>query len=140
MASTLLSSVSGSGGLPKLAPDLTYPSDKSVAANYIRITGIDATGSLTTALSLTGKFLITDIELSFLAAETSTVKLTVDGVVIWNDTYTTSTSTTVLLGGAVNIGSNHADAVIQCETSLLLELQTITANSVILDYLARPIL
>lgn len=138
MADINLSTVAGSGGaLPKLAPDLTFPSDKSLLSNTIVITGIDGSSGLTTALSLTGKFAISFISLANFIAETSTVKLTIDGVVIWNDTYTTATGSSNFIGNAV---TNFQESPIQCDTSFLLEIATATDTDVELTYIARPIL
>ncbi len=129
---------SSSGALPQLAPDLTWPSDKVGATQNIKsITGINAVGALTTALSLTGKFYINYLNFNGLTAETITIKLTIDGVVLWNDTYTSSASE--LLFGTLNNGVAVAESI-RCNTSFLLEIQTLTDANVTLDYLARPIL
>lgn len=129
------------GGLPKLAPDLTYPSNKSSNKNYVYISGINAVGSLTTALSLTGKFSVSYLALGSVAAETITVKLTVDGVVIWNDTYAnTATAINNFIGTFENLSDGAAEQAIQCESSFLLELQTTADTSVNVLYVAREIL
>ena len=134
--SKLLSSIAGGGGLMRLAPDLTHPSGLSVSTSpFIRIAGINAVGVLTTALSLTGKHSIGLLSLTGLTAETVTVKLTVDDVVIWNDTFTSLTAL-VLFGGS----SIAPTTPFICNNSMLLELQTLTDTSVTLDYIARPIL
>ena len=138
--STLLSSIAGGGGLPRLAPDLTFPSDKNGQQNTKVINGIDGSAELATALSLTGKFIISSITLSNFTAESSTVKLTVDGVVIWNDTYTTATGPSNFLSGPLGATSTYQDSEIQCNTSFLLEIATTTDTSVDLIYVARPIL
>ena len=123
------------GNLTQLAPDLTYPSDLTSTVNtVITVSGIDAQGSLTTILSLSGKFSIPLLALSALTAETITIKLTVDSVVIWNDTFTSSTTLT-LLG---KLGDYREP--IQCNSTFLLELETATDTSIDLDYMARPIL
>ena len=67
-----------------------------------------------------------------------TVKLTVDGVVIWNDSFTGTSSSQYLLG---NIAAGQAvSETIQCNTSFLLEIQTATDTDINLDYMARLIL
>ena len=131
----------GSGGLPQLAPDLTYPGDR-VNLNirtYKRIAGIDATSGLTTALSLSGKFAISLLRFSSTSVELMTVKLTVDGVVIWNDSFTSSASSGPYLLGNVAAGQAVSETM-QCNTSFLLEIQTATDTSINLYYMARPIL
>jgi len=126
------------GGLPKLAPDLTYPSDKLVGgASYKRITGIDGSSALVTALSLSGKFYINFIRFSGLIAESMTFKLTIDGVIVWNNSFTV-TATEVFLGTLPNSTLSISETI-QCDTSFLLEIQTTTDTDVTLDFLARPI-
>jgi hypothetical protein len=127
------------GGETKLAPDLTYPADKGLANNYRIIAGIDGSSGLTTALSLTGKFNISFLAFFSQLAETNTYKLTIDGVVVWNDTHLAANTSDVLLG--VTEGQACvSDEVITCEQTFLLEIQTASAPSIQLRYLARPIL
>ena len=137
--SELLSSITGGGGLPQLAPDLTYPSSLGVNRGYVWVTGIDASAGLTTALSLTGKFAIDLLQFVGLTNESITVKLTVDGVIIWNDTYVTG-ATTLRLFGLNESGGEDTPSTMQCNESLLLEIQTTTDTSIDLYYVARPIL
>ena len=129
----------GGGGLPQLAPDLTYPSSRLTASStWQRIAAINASAGLTTALSLTGKYAVTYLLFRSLSSESVTVKLTIDGVVIWNDTFTTAT-TMALFGNNSSTGAG-SEEVLQCNSSLLLEIQTATDTSIDLDYLARPII
>ena len=136
MADIPLTSVAGGGGLPRLAPDLTFPSTRSTTNAYTRVI-LNPVGSLTTALSLSGKFYIGLLQFGSLTSETITIKLTVDGVVVWNDTYICGSSVP-LLGNNAATGAN-SDAMM-CNSSFLLEIQTATDSSVTFDYLARPIL
>ncbi len=137
---TIKLSSKGGGGLPKLAPNLTFPSSLSGTSGHSVITGINAVGSLTTALSLTGKFMIDLLRFDGLLAESMIFKLTVDGVVIWNDTFTPA-SNLLLIGNDNTAGIASAGmSPIQCDSSLLLEVQTTTDTSINLYYLARPIL
>ena len=125
------------GGLPQLAPDLTYPSDKaSSTTTYRIITSIDATAGLTTALALSGKWSVSNLYFSNMTTETVTIKLTVDDVVVWNDTFTSGTSER-LLGATSVIPIPEAYG---CKSSFLLEIQTATDNNIQLQYLARPLL
>ena len=129
----------GSGGsaLPKLAPDLTWPTDMENNVGYERISGIDGSAGLVTALSLTGKFMISLLQFTSILTESITYKLTIDGVVIWNGAAATGT-VKKLLGS--KSGPNEVSNSIQCDASLLLEVQTTTDTNVVLDYLVRPIL
>lgn len=136
---TIKASSLGGGGLPRLAPDLTFPSTRLDGAGYARVT-INPVGSLTTALSLSGKFAIERLEFAQLLSEAVTIKLTIDGVVIWNDSFTSPTANTVYLLGQGIATSVTSPSSIQCNSSLLLELQTTTDIAVNLQYIARPIL
>lgn len=131
-----LSDISGGGGLPKLAPDLTYPADRFDLSDdtFERITGIDGSAGLTTALSLTGKFYISLIRFQDLTLENITIRLTIDGVIIWDSTFLVGTS------APQNLLGDTPSEVIQCNSSFLLEIATTTDNNCQLYYLARPIL
>lgn len=131
-------SVSGGGGLPELAPDLTFPSSLSAGVAYKETTGIDATSGLTTLLSLTGKHMISLLEIRSLISESITVKLTVDSVVIWNDTFALSSTVLFLLGS--NSSTSTSADFFSCNSSFLLELQTTTDTDVTFRGLSRPII
>jgi hypothetical protein len=136
MASETLSSIVGSGGLPQLAPDLTWPSSLSTNTNYATV-NLNPMGALTTALSLTGKYAIDLLAFANITAEQVTVKMTVDGVIVWNDTYTAAGNNIRLFGVGID---GLPPSTMQCKSSLLLEIQTLTDTSVDLNYIARPIL
>ena len=126
----------GGGGLPRLAPDLTFPSKLTNNAGYVTI-NLNPAGALTTALSLTGRHAIDLLSFHNALVELVTVKLTVDGVVIWNDTYSLTDDSIYLFGGTVLAS---APSSMQCESSLLLEIETLTDTDVNFNYIARPIL
>lgn len=127
----------GGGVLPQLAPDLTYPSNKAFSTTvYNEITGIDASGSLTVALSLTGKFTVSYLVFEDLTSEQITIKLTIDGDIVWNDTFTSGASQ-ALLG---NTTPFVIPELYMCKSSFLLEVQTLTDTNISLIYQARPIL
>ena len=141
---TITTSSLGGGGLPRLAPDLTFPSGLtgSTTQTIYQISGIDASAGLTTAINLSGKWEVSAAAFRNLTAESSTFKLTVDGVVIWNAAKVTGTAQ-VLLGGALNSADtdvNNYDTPIQCNTSFLLEIQTTSDNSISFEWMGRPIL
>ena len=143
----LLNSLVGGGGVPQLAPDLTYPSSKASSGNnYESITGIDASSGLTTVLNLTGKHVVSLLWFRNMTTENNRVRLTVDGTVIWDDTYTMAaggaTPGELLLGTIVSTTSPIAAVpeVISCNTSLVLELETATDTNVTLLHMSRPIL
>ena len=128
-----------SGDLPRLAENLTYPSDKTSGdQTYITITGIDPSGGLVTALSLTGKWSINSIRFIGLTPEQLTIKLTVDSEVVWNATFNGGDAGEERLIGEGGGGSQISEEYM-CNTSLLLEIQTQTDNDVQPQYLARPI-
>ena len=130
-----LSNFLNGGGLPKLAPDLTWPTDVTPASGYKSLLLTLTPATYNTALSLTGKFSIGLISFTQLLNEQVDIRLTVDGVVIWDGGQTIGTTTFVLLGTA-----GAFRQFISCNTSLLLEIQTVTDTSCTLFHDARPIL
>ena len=123
------------GGLPQLAPDLTFPASVTGGRSTRFISGINAFNALTTAVSFSGKHLVSYLVFTGLTAETVTIKLTIDGVVIWNSTFTSPT-TLQLLGD----GNPSYTEPFESKESFLLEIQTTSDTNVNLEYLARPIL
>ena len=127
-------------GLPEFAPDLDWPEKKVQGNNgFITTSPIDCRGALTPVLSLSGKFELLGLRLFQLVAEPTTVKLTVNGVVIWNVTYTTGTLNVLLGGNTFNGGDTGGGSGKFIKQSLLLEVESVTAEFVTLDYVARPI-
>ena len=139
MADKFLSSLVG-GGLYKLAPDLDRIADQSSSSSgYKQIIGIDATAGLTTAISLSGKWLLTAAIFDSTLAEAMTVKITIDGVVTINSSFTAATSGIAIIGLNQSISNPFNDAYMYCEETLLIELETTSDNSVAFRYTARPI-
>lgn len=136
-----IGSFEGGGGLLTLAPDLTFPSTLNGVKGSVVVIGIDASSSLTTILSLTGKFAVDFLYLSRMVLENATIKLTVDGVVIWNDTFLLTNSELSLLGSneATSRGVGNSSSIL-CDSTLLLELQMTTDTDIDFEYLVRPIL
>lgn len=133
----LVSSLSGGGGLPKLDADLSWPSIANASSGFPSVT-VDPSGGLTTILSLSGKFAISYAELfSLTNAENYTVKLTVDGQVIWNETFAAVGTNAYLIGTQNN---TYQDVPTSCEATWLLEVQSTVDTSVGLRYKVRPIL
>ena len=134
---TINTSGLGGGGLPRLAADLLYPQNRAILGSQTyEITNIDASGGLTTALSLTGKYVINYISFKNVLLESMTIKLTVDGLVVWNSTFTAAAGTQSFIGGN---SSTSIPEAISCNTSFLLEVQMATDTSIDLEFLARPI-
>ena len=132
-----LSGLGGSGGLPKLAPDLTWPTDisSSLACKLLILTLTPATYN--TALSLTGKFSVGLLSFQGLLNEQVDIRLTIDGVIIWNGGQVINTGSFRLLGNET--GASYRERI-SCDSSLLLEIQTATDTSCTLFHDARPIL
>jgi hypothetical protein len=98
------------------------------------VAGVDST-----LLTLTGKFSISYLDIFNLVSEAVTIKLTVDGVIIWNSVPTNGT-TQHLFGAEVNsTGTQQITENMQCNESLLLEINTTSDTSVGLTYLVRPL-
>jgi len=123
----------------QLAPDLEYFKTKTSFQSYTEINGINGTAGYATALSLSGKFLIAELALRNLTSnDLRYIRLTIDGVVIWeNATAITTNSTSEPL-----IGDSIPDWIegVVCNFSLLLEVQTAVDNDITCRYIARPIL
>ncbi len=129
------------GGLPKLAADLAFPGSRNAGDNASILNGIDTTtGGLVTALSLTGKYVISLIHLNGMPLESVTVKLTVDGVVKWSTPYTNTISANFYLGGHTSFSEASSDTLISCDDSFLLEIESTTGTAVSLRSLVRPLL
>lgn len=142
MATKTLSQVlgGGSGGGVLLAPDLDFPKNSQFGLISTTVGGIDASGGLTTILSLTGKFQIQNLWMTLLVVDDiNTVKLTVDGTVIWNvDPLVNSATESFIAMNAT--GEPHALESIICLTSFLFEMQMDSDTSITLNYVLRPIL
>lgn len=128
-----------SGSLPKLAPDLTFPSSLASSADTKLTTSTDTSGALTTVLNLTGKRALGALSVT-LPIEVVTVKLTVDGDVIFNDVgYSNTISITQLVGSSSTAINRDATSYL-VESSLLLEVQTVSAAPLtVCTYRAPPI-
>ena len=134
--SALLSSITGGGGIPKLAPDLDLPSRLTESSNGQETVNVDPSGVLTTVLSLSGKFAIYYMQFQGLpTTENVVIKVTVDGTVIHNDTYTPAVATLRLYANASAVGLPG----FACGSTLLVEVQTITDTSVDFFWVARAI-
>ena len=134
-----------SSGLPKLAADLLFfDRQANSAIMYSTITIPDPSAGLVTALSLTGQYMINSVGVWNLAQENVTLKLTIDGTVIINNTFlAVSQSISVInsrAGRADNSVTQVGFAPIQCDSTFLLEIQTTADASVNLEYNVRPIL
>lgn len=129
----------GGGGGFKLAPDLDYISNKSGISTTLSISSIDASQGFATALYLEGKFYLNYLTFSNLNSGIDVgIKLTIDGVLIWDSSATTNTSLMWVLGYAST--NTVYPETIYCESSLLLEVSQSGNSDIVLNYLARPIL
>ena len=138
MTDLTLNSLVGGSSFLKLAPDVggyISQTDSSISEKIL-ISGIDGSSGLTTAVSLTGKYAISYLRFSALSNESTTVKMTVDGEVIYNDTRSTIASNQWFIFG----GESESLPFFTCDSSFLLEIQTTSDSSVNLFYSARPIL
>ena len=122
-----------------LGPDLDFPKDKADGSIYVSVGGIDATGGLTTVLSLTGRFLVLNLVLNdIIASNIATIKLTVDGVVVWNVDPLTNSATEPYIGRPIF----SPDAVMEpvgCESSFLFQVQMDSDTDISVLYVVRPL-
>lgn len=133
MASELLSSIiSGGGGVPRLEPDLNFPSVKD-ALNINKRAVISVSGGVPSVFfSLVGKFAIPYIR-GITMTDCTNVKLTVDGEVIWNDAVTAGNNNNFLGSGGIT------DIPISCNDTAELEATFSTAGNREFNFVARPI-
>ena len=122
--------------LPSLAPDLTLPATSNSINNMLtNITGINPSAGLTTVLSITGtKGYIPFLSLYNLTSENYTIKLTIDGVVIWNDVKNVGSAITQFIGNGTTLD------VAPFNDSFLFEVQSTTDTSISCQFLMRKIL
>lgn len=125
--------------LNKLAVDLDFFSTRLAGQTYVQVAGINATGSLVTVLSLTGKFLIETLYISGMSTtDIDQWKMTIDGVVIHDTDGMTRTFTTALAFGQLD-GDNGSQMII-CDSSFLLEIEMASDTSIDMRYRIRAIL
>lgn len=142
MPTSLKETLASGGGGFRLAPDLTWPGTKNPSRGSKAVTVNPSTG-LVTALSLSGKWVLSLLSIDSGVSDTLTVKLTIDGIVIWNDDVTFGGDLSLLgigYGAATGDGSFVNDTLAICDSSIVLELQSTSVTSVTVNYLARPIL
>lgn len=139
MVAKTLSQLLG-GNIPKLAVDTDFPKDKPNGVAVFTVLNINAVGGLTTILSLTGKFAIHALWMSGLTGNNiATVKLTIDGVVVWNVDPLTNTTVERYIGSALTDGNAWTERLM-CETSFLWEMEMDSDTTIHLNYAVRPIL
>ena len=137
---TLSQVIGGSHGI-RMAVDTDWPKDKSDAFVLKAVGGIDTTGGPTTILSLTGKFVIHTLWMSLLTTnDVARVKLTVDGIVVWDvDPLTNATLEPYIGSDTVTAKSGHVEGII-CDSSFLFEFQCDVDTSIQSNFMFRPIL
>lgn len=140
MADVNLSTIVGVGGLATLAPDLTWPSKAKTASvgSTQKLTAVDVSGSLQTVITASGKFNFEHLKVENLTAESITIKLTIDGEIKWNDTFTCNTTADLynVAAGTGFIGGEDGNKV---NSTFLLEMQTATDTSINVYFTLRPI-
>ena len=132
--------INGGGGFYKLAPDLNRISEQKVTGDaYKEIDNIDARGALTTVINLSGKWLLTNAFIYGAGNQVVTLKVTVDNIVIINDTFTVQNFRTGIVGVQGSMTNQISDTYLYCDSNILIEFQTATDDSVLFQYNARPI-
>lgn len=127
-----------------LAPDTNYIANLTVPGDEIStylITGnLDGTSGLVTAISLSGKFALYSLQIDNNLSEAYTLKLTVDGIVIWNSSKTLPIRSSILGSISVSIDKLGYESPITCKSSILLEVSSASDASFRFNYLARPLI
>lgn len=133
---TLSQLIGGDSGI-RLAPDLTSIQDRFIpASQFERISGIDVSSGLASIVSGTGKFIIHLLFVESTLVESMTAKLTIDGEVKINSTFTPDAT------GVSVVGSNMTGAFTEgyiVDQSFDFEFQTTTDTSIDLRFTIRPI-
>lgn len=123
----------------QFAPELTYPTTRQLATSYVGVSGIDASGSLTIILSLTGKFIVEMVYLDGLATtDIDQWKLTIDGVIIHNEDGLSVTATIIPVFGQVD--QDNGPQMIIVDKSFLLEIEMASDTFINVFYAIKPIL
>ena len=121
----------------RYAPNLTYPKDKldGQSVVFIVTNQVINGGGLQTLLSLTGKWMVYQFQVSSLIVDiVDDIKLTIDGVVIWDIEPIANATGENYIAHPVNF----TEPVI-CNSSFLFEMEGLD-NDVDINYMARPIL
>lgn len=138
----LQSVVASASHLHRLAPNATMWTDMAgtMVVPYNQLTVADFTGSLQTALSLTGKWHIRFLNIAnILANKLDHWKLTIDGIVVQEkDSYLANSASGVSVFGVTDL--DQGDLGIVCLSSFLFELETVDDDSITINWLTRPIL
>ena len=129
-----------SEGIQLLAPQLDFITTRAATTvPYQNISAIDASGGLTTLLSLTGKWWIRMIFMSGMTSnDVDHYKLTVDGVVVFEEDGLGSNNTNYGHFGALDMDWGDMGVVVL--SSFLLQMETNVDTSMNLSYIAQPIL
>jgi len=140
MSAKTFQSLAGHQGINKLAVDTDYFETRgNLAGQLTTVAAINAVGSLTTVLSLTGKFHIHQLFCTLLSTnDIDHWKLTIDGVIIHEEDGMSSNNTGVGFWGTQD--GDWGDHGIICDSSFLLEMECTADNSFSLWYHAQPIL
>ena len=121
----------GSAGIRQGA-DLTLPSRIDGTSGFESVANIDTTtGGLVEVISFAGKLNVTALAINNLPIESITIKWTVDGDVIHNDTFSNTDSNSRILG-------IEGDLPAIVNTLAVLEITSTTGTTVGLTFSARP--
>lgn len=137
----LLSSiVGGDGGNFEFAPETI--TNQSVVSGFVLEAVAVTAGVYSPLISATGKFSLSFLRLSDLATENHSIRMTIDGVEIWNIVNVPITGGQMLLfGGNSTVGVNvgNVTETRQINTSMLLEIKTTNDTAVTANYQLRPV-
>lgn len=136
----------GGSPLPEMAADLNYISNL-IAPNvfttpYLQTGSLDGTSGFVTAISLTGRFSFSALQILNNLSEVFDIRLTIDGDLKWDSSHNFLDETNIL--GAIGVAINNAtmsytEPYLVKET-LLLEVQSATDTAFNFNFVARPIL
>lgn len=126
------------GALPQLAPDLLFPSQ--TGASPLRSVSANVSTGMTTVLNITGKGMISYLDLYGQGTTgTAKIKLTIDGVPIWDDTTNIKATSSYLLGSSEGRAGTAHEIPYVFNQSLKLEYYKPGVTDLIVSYVTRPI-
>lgn len=105
-----ITSTLATGDALRLDIDLGFPGTLNNAPDgFVSASSINTTAGLTELIGLSGKYAIQYLRLGDLTTESVQIKLTIDGVVVWDDTFVLP-DTSLTLQGATNLLTGGIDA------------------------------
>lgn len=125
------------GSVPKLAPNLSWPSTPGNGLDYEQINETFTAGVLSEILNRNGRFALSHLIVKNQTAETTTIVLTIDSVEVMSDIDFASFASTQLIGGGAAADKNNTAFLV--EENITLEIKKATDTDVDIELVLTPI-